>query len=254
MDVRPKKALGQHFLKNPQTARKICEAVPQGNINLLEIGPGMGVLTRWLINRFGEKLKVVELDRRAVEYLKEQMPDLSHDNVVQGDFLSIAFCRFFTGAFHIVGNFPYNISTQILFRVLENRLQVPSVTGMFQLEVAQRIAAGPGSKTYGILSVLVQAFYDTQILFTLPETAFYPPPKVKSAVIQLIRKPEQQLPCDESMFFKIVKQSFQQRRKTLRNSLKIFIREGQSLPSDLEGRRPEQLSVEEFIRLTLILQ
>lgn len=254
MDVRPKKALGQHFLKNPLTAKKICDAIPSDGYNLLEIGPGMGVLTQWLAQRFGKKMKVVEVDRQAVKYLNENMLQLEENQIVQGDFLSIPFSRFFSTPFHLAGNFPYNISSQILFRVLENRLQVPSVTGMFQLEVAQRVHAPPGSKTYGILSVLVKAFYDTQILFTLPEAAFYPAPKVKSAVIQLIGKPVQQLPCDESMFFRVVKQAFQQRRKTLRNSLKVLSGPDRIIPEQLAGKRPEQLAVEDFIQLTLTLQ
>lgn len=253
-EVRAKKHLGQHFLKDEQTAMDIADALTySGYKNVLEIGPGMGVLTKYLLKKEID-LKVIEIDWDSVAYLKENYPDLE-GNILQEDFLKYDVKSVFNGEpFAIIGNFPYNISTQIVFKTLENRDQIPEFAGMFQKEVAQRIASKHGNKTYGILSVLAQAFYEITYLFTVPPTVFNPPPKVESGVIRLERKKDYSLPCDEALFFRVVKTAFQQRRKTLRNSLKIF-----QLPDNLRedaifGQRPEQLSTEQFIELTLKIQ
>ncbi len=253
-EVRAKKHLGQHFLKDEQTAKDIADALTyNGYRNVLEIGPGMGVLTKYLVKKDID-LKVIEIDWDSVAYLKENFPDLK-GNILEADFLKFDVPSIFNGEpFAIIGNFPYNISTQIVFKTLENRDQVPEFSGMFQKEVAQRIASKHGNKTYGILSVLAQAFYEITYLFTVPPTVFDPPPKVESGVIRLQRKAEYSLPCNEALFFRVVKTAFQQRRKTLRNSLKIF-----QLPDNLRedaifGQRPEQLSTEQFIELTLKIQ
>lgn len=253
-EVRAKKHLGQHFLTDENTAIKISESLGySGYKNVLEIGPGMGVLTKYLLKK-DLNLHVVEIDRESVTYLEENYPDLQ-GKIHQEDFLKYDVKQIFNGEpFAIIGNFPYNISTQIVFKTLENRELIPEFAGMFQKEVAQRIAAPHGNKTYGILSVLAQAFYDIEYLFTVPPSVFNPPPKVESGVIRLSRKENFQLPCEEALFFRVVKTAFQQRRKTLRNSLKIF-----QLPDNLRedaifGQRPEQLSTEQFIDLTLKIQ
>ncbi|MFN4761666.1 16S rRNA (adenine(1518)-N(6)/adenine(1519)-N(6))-dimethyltransferase RsmA [Gillisia sp. Q332] len=252
--VRAKKHLGQHFLKDEPTAVKISDSLTySGYENVLEIGPGTGVLTKYLIKKDID-LKVIEIDWDSVAYLKENFPDLE-GNILEADFLKYDIPSIFNGeSFAIIGNFPYNISTQIVFKTLENRELIPEFAGMFQKEVAQRIAASHGNKTYGILSVLAQAFYDITYLFTVDPSVFIPPPKVESGVIRLKRKENYDLPCDEALFFRVVKTAFQQRRKTLRNSLKIF-----QLPDNLRedaifGQRPEQLSTEAFIDLTLKIQ
>lgn len=252
--VRAKKHLGQHFLTDETIAEKIADSLTySGYTNVLEIGPGMGVLTKYLLKK-DIQLQVVEIDRESVAYLKENYPALEHD-IHEKDFLKYDVASLFGGEpFAIIGNFPYNISTQIVFKTLENRDQIPEFAGMFQKEVAQRIASPHGNKTYGILSVLAQAFYDISYLFTVPPSVFNPPPKVESGVIRLTRKENYQLPCDEQLFFRVVKTAFQQRRKTLRNSLKIF-----QLPDNLRedaifDQRPEQLSTEQFIGLTLKIQ
>ena len=253
-EVRAKKHLGQHFLTDERTAEKIAESLTySGYNNVLEIGPGMGVLTKYLLKKDIE-LGVVEIDRDSVAYLNENYPDLA-GRIYEEDFLKHDIRSIFNGEpFAIIGNFPYNISTQIVFKTLENRDLIPEFSGMFQKEVAQRIASSHGNKTYGILSVLAQAFYDITYLFTVPPTVFNPPPKVESGVIRLTRKEDYSLPCNEALFFRVVKTAFQQRRKTLRNSLKIF-----QLPDNLRedaifGQRPEQLSTEQFIELTLKIQ
>ena len=243
--VRPKKALGQHFLTDQNVARSIVAAL-EGSGPVLEVGPGMGVLTQYLLERPELDLRVVEIDSESVEYLLQHFPQLSK-GLYEGDFLRLPLEKLFSGEFAVIGNFPYNISSQIFFRILDFRAQVPQVVCMIQKEVAERIASGPGSKAYGILSVLLQAWYDIEYLFTVGEGAFLPPPKVKSAVIRLRRNSRTDLGCDELLFKKIVKAAFNQRRKTLRNSLKSI---GLEAPASYAALRPEQLSVEDFIKLT----
>jgi len=251
MFVRPKKSLGQHFLIDQNIAHKIVDSLEvQHGANVLEIGPGMGVLTKYLVEK-DIKLKVVELDRESVSYLTSHYPGLT-DNIIQADFLKIEIEAIFNAPFAIIGNFPYNISTQIFFKALEHRNLVPQIVCMIQKEVAERISAPPGSKTYGILSVLLQSFYEIKYLFTVNENVFQPPPKVKSGVIRLTRNSRQELGCDEKLFFKVVKTAFNQRRKVLRNSLKPLLNE-KVMNIPFEDKRPEQLSVEEFIVLTKFL-
>jgi 16S rRNA (adenine1518-N6/adenine1519-N6)-dimethyltransferase len=250
MTVRAKKNLGQHFLTDKNIARKIVSSLQKKDIKqVLEIGPGMGVLTQFLLEEKDVHTHVVEIDRESVAYLNENYPELG-DHVISGDFLKMNLSEHLSGPFAVIGNFPYNISSQIFFRVLEYRNQIPEVVGMVQKEVAERIAAGPGSKTYGILSVLLQAWYDIEYLFTVHEHVFSPPPKVKSAVIRLTRNEVESLACDEKLLFTIVKQSFNQRRKTLRNSLKGLVPEIDRLGPSWLMKRPEQLSVNEFVELT----
>jgi len=246
--VFPKKNLGQHFLKDKSIARKIAETLTgTGYSSVLEIGPGMGVLTEYLLERGFDDFRVIEIDNESVHYLNENYPELK--NIITGDFLSMDIDQYFEGKMAIIGNFPYNISTQIFFKVLKHKEKVVEISGMLQKEVAERICAGPGSKTYGILSVLLQAFYKTEYLFTVSEHVFSPPPKVKSGVIRLTRNKVEQLGCDEKLFTRVVKACFNQRRKTLRNSVRAAF--------DLKrddyhefGLRPEQLSVDQFVQLT----
>jgi 16S rRNA (adenine1518-N6/adenine1519-N6)-dimethyltransferase len=246
--VRAKKRLGQHFLKDKAIARKVSDSVSgKGYDSVLEIGPGMGILTGFLLERNFPDFRVIEIDNESVDFLKKSFPSLT--NIIEGDFLRLPLEDLFPGKFALVGNFPYNISSQILFRVLENRNRVVEVTGMFQKEVADRICSGPGSKTYGILSVLIQAFYNTKFLFTVSEKVFSPPPKVKSGVIQLIRNSRLSLDCDEELFFRVVKACFNQRRKTLRNSVRAFFPIISDNYPDFR-LRPEQLTVEQFVSLT----
>lgn len=246
--VKAKKSLGQHFLKDQNIARKIVVSLQaQGLSQVLEIGPGMGVLTKYLLENPAYTTHVVEIDKESIEYLGEHYPMLK-DRIVAGDFLAMDLKRQFSQPFAIIGNFPYNISTQIFFKVLENRDLIPEVVGMVQKEVAERIAEPPGSKTYGILSVLLQAFYKIEYLFTVSEHVFAPPPKVKSAVIRLKRNDTLDLGCNEKLFFNVVKTSFNQRRKTLHNSLKGII--GQAGTNEMLQKRPEQLGVHEFVALT----
>ncbi len=252
--VRAKKHLGQHFLKDENTARKIAKTLSfSGYEKVLEIGPGMGVLTKYLLQENVET-HVIEIDVESVAYLEENYPKLS-GRIHQQDFLKYNLSEIFgKEEFAITGNFPYNISTQIVFKMLDLRMQIPEFSGMFQKEVAKRICESPGTKTYGILSVLVQAFYETEYLFTVPPSVFDPPPKVESGVLRLKRKNTLKLNCDEKLFFRIVKTAFNQRRKTLRNSLKSF-----NLPENLRedtifGKRPEQLGYQEFIELTQKIQ
>ena len=243
--VRPKKNLGQHFLKDQNIARKIVDSLEASVPDVVEIGPGMGILTRFLTERTDINLHLVEIDTESVEYLKTYYPDLA-ERLYSEDFLKWDAARL-PDSFSIIGNFPYNISSQIFFRILELRNRVPEVVGMIQKEVAERITSGPGNKTYGILSVLLQAWYETEYLFTVHEQVFIPPPKVKSAVIKLRRNSLKSLPCDEKLFFEIVKTAFNQRRKMLRNSLG---NRSQNLPEQFATKRPEQLSVADFIELT----
>ena len=278
--VRPKKALGQHFLTDLSVAQKIADAlvvdgvdgaVPEasavtaGNTDaampVLEIGPGMGVLSRYLLEREDIDLKMIEIDRESVDYLLTHFPKAS-GRVIEGDFLKMNLSYFFPGTFAVIGNFPYNISSQIFFRIIDHKDSIPQVVCMIQKEVAERIAEQPGSKTYGILSVLLQAWYDIEYLFTVGEGAFNPPPKVKSAVIRLRRNSRTELGCDEKLFKTIVKTGFNQRRKTLRNSLKPLIADkaareawtpeqsAEFLSNPVFELRPERLSVEDFIALT----
>jgi len=250
MSVRAKKHLGQHFLKDELIAQQIADSLTEkGYKNVLEIGPGMGVLTKYLLKK-PLKVHAIEIDTESVEYLQAHYLNLA-DNIISRDFLKIDLTEFFGDEqVAIIGNFPYNISTQIVFKTLENRHQIPEFSGMFQKEVAKRIAETAGSKVYGILSVLTQAFYDVEYLFTVPPTVFNPPPKVDSGVIRLIRKENYTLPVNEKLFFRVVKTAFQQRRKTLRNSLKIFNLSDSLREDTIFAQRPEQLSVQEFINLT----
>jgi 16S rRNA (adenine1518-N6/adenine1519-N6)-dimethyltransferase len=254
LGVKPKKYLGQHFLKDENIARKIADTLSlKGYDNVLEIGPGMGVLTKYLLDK-PIKTHVIELDSESVAYLNNNFSDQDL-TIFEADFLKFDLSKIFQNhQFAIIGNFPYNISSQIVFKALENRALIPEFSGMFQKEVAQRICAKEGSKTYGILSVLTQAFYEAQYLFTVPPTVFNPPPKVDSGVLLLKRKSNYQLPCNESLFFKIVKTSFQQRRKTLRNSLKPFNLSNNLKANTIFGQRPEQLSVSQFIELTSLIE
>lgn len=249
--VRPKKFLGQHFLKDLQVAQDIADTVDTcPDIPILEVGPGMGVLTQFLIPK-GRPLKVVELDFESVAYLKENFVQLG-DNIIEQDFLKMDLNSLFDGKpFVLTGNYPYNISSQIFFKMLEYKDLIPCCTGMIQKEVAERIAAKPGNKIYGILSVLIQAWYRVEYLFTVHEHVFNPPPKVKSAVIRMTRNETQDLGCNEKLFKQIVKTTFNQRRKTLRNSISPILDKNSPLSADpLFNKRPEQLSVEDFIELT----
>jgi len=250
MSVRAKKHLGQHFLKDELIAQQIADSLTEkGYKNVLEIGPGMGVLTKYLLKK-PFTTYVIEIDTESVEYLQAHYLNLS-DRIISKDFLKINLEEFFgKEQLAIIGNFPYNISTQIVFKTLENKHQIPEFSGMFQKEVAERIAEKEGSKKYGILSVLAQAFYDVEYLFTVPPTVFDPPPKVDSGVIRLIRKENYNLPVNEKLFYKVVKTAFQQRRKTLRNSLKTLNLSDNLREDIIFGQRPEQLSVQEFISLT----
>ena len=280
MEVRAKKSLGQHFLTDLPTARKIAESliVPVKETgteadcmagthltDVLEIGPGMGVLTQYLLQRQDIRLKMVEIDRESVDYLLVHFPQVN-GALIEADFLKLRLETFFKGEFCIIGNFPYNISSQIFFRILDYKDSVPQVVCMIQKEVAERLAEKPGSKTYGILSVLLQAWYDIEYLFTVGEGAFNPPPKVKSAVIRLVRNSRTDLGCDESLFKAVVKTAFNQRRKTMRNSLRPIVSakasrenwdDGQTaafLANPVFDLRPERLGVEDFISLTRMLQ
>ena len=252
--VRAKKALGQHFLTDLSIAQRIADTLGDfKDYPVLEVGPGMGVLTQFLIDE-GHDLNVVELDGEPVEYLNANFPDLK-GHIIEADFLKLNLHDIYQDRkFCVIGNYPYNISSQIFFHLLDYRDQVVACSGMLQREVAQRIASGPGNKAYGILSVLLQAWYDIDYLFTVDENVFNPPPKVKSGVIKLVRNGVTDLGCDERLFKTVVKTSFGQRRKTLRNSLQSLIPNGSSvLADDMFRRRPEQLSVSEFIELTNII-
>ena len=251
--VRPKKALGQHFLTDQGIAQAIVAALRHRG-PVLEVGPGTGVLTQYLLREKDMQLKVVEIDPESVRWLLEHYPALA-PSLYEADFLRMDLTRLFPGEFAVIGNFPYNISSQIFFKILEVRDHVPEVVCMIQKEVAERLAEGPGSKTYGILSVLLQAWYDIEYLFTVGDGSFVPPPKVKSAVIRLTRNGRTSLGCDETLFKTVVKTTFNQRRKTIRNSLKPVMASLPQLPSYIPylDARPEQLSVEEFVALTKAL-
>lgn len=257
MRVKAKKALGQHFLNDINIAKRIADTIEEnklpenakqwGNLPVLEVGPGMGVLSQFLL-KAGREVKAVELDTESVEFLKKVFPDL---NVTEGDFLKMDLDTIFSSDFALIGNYPYNISSQIFFKVLDYKDKIPVVAGMLQKEVAQRICSAPGSKIYGILSVLLQAWYDCQYLFDVSPGVFSPPPKVTSGVIRLVRNNRKELGCDEKLFKNIVKTSFGQRRKTLRNSLASILPLNSPIWQDpILARRPETLSVEEFINLT----
>ncbi|WP_299583855.1 16S rRNA (adenine(1518)-N(6)/adenine(1519)-N(6))-dimethyltransferase RsmA [uncultured Sunxiuqinia sp.] len=253
-NVRAKKNLGQHFLTDKNIALKIVDSLQAEKLNqVLEIGPGMGVLTQFLLQKENYQTTVVEIDRESVAYLQTHFPELG-DRILSKDFLRMNLHEHFSEPFAIIGNFPYNISSQIFFKVLEYRDQIPEVVGMIQKEVAERLATGPGSKAYGILSVFLQAFYDIEYLFTVHEHVFNPPPKVKSGVIRLRRNATQKLDCNEKLFFQLVKAGFNQRRKTLRNSIKAFIRDEELRQDPLLAKRPEQLSVNDFERLTRLIE
>ncbi|MCL9803956.1 16S rRNA (adenine(1518)-N(6)/adenine(1519)-N(6))-dimethyltransferase RsmA [Flavobacterium amniphilum] len=252
--VKAKKHLGQHFLNDENIAQKIADALTlEGYNKVLEIGPGMGVLTKYLLEKPIETY-VIEIDTESVEYLQSHYIKLSN-RIISKDFLKYNIKEVFNDEpFAIIGNFPYNISSQIVFRTLEMRDRIPEFSGMFQKEVAERICEKKGTKAYGILSVLTQAFYDTEYLFTVSEHVFTPPPKVKSGVMRMRRKENYKLPCDEKMFFNVVKTAFNQRRKTLRNSLKSFNMSDSLRQDTIFDLRPEQLSVEQFIELTQKIQ
>lgn len=252
--VKAKKYLGQHFLNDESVAEKIANSLTLNRYkNVLEIGPGMGVLTKYLLKK-DITTYVIEIDSESVEYLQANYLNLA-PRIIEKDFLKFDLNEVFKQEpFGIIGNFPYNISTQIIFKTLEMRHQIPEFSGMFQKEVAQRICSKEGSKVYGILSVLTQAFYDAEYLFTVPPNVFNPPPKVDSGVLRLTRKQDYSLPCDEKLFFKTVKTTFQQRRKTIRNSLKTFNLSDNLKANSIFGKRPEQLSVQEFIALTQLIE
>jgi 16S rRNA (adenine1518-N6/adenine1519-N6)-dimethyltransferase len=246
--VQPKKNLGQHFLTDATIARRISDSITgNGYDTVLEIGPGMGMLTGYLIERGFPDFRVIEIDNESVHYLHSHFPDLK--NIIRGDFLSLDIDEFFPQKMGIIGNFPYNISTQIMFKALKHHDKIVEISGMLQKEVAERICAEPGSRTYGILSVLLQAFYNTEYLFTVSEHVFSPPPKVKSGVIRLIRNDVISLDCDEVLFFRVVKACFNQRRKMLRNSVRAAFELKRDDYHEF-NLRPEQLSVNQFVLLT----
>ncbi|MFK8039128.1 MAG: 16S rRNA (adenine(1518)-N(6)/adenine(1519)-N(6))-dimethyltransferase RsmA [Crocinitomicaceae bacterium] len=255
MYVKPKKHLGQHFLKDTSVCQKMVGAVPKfdSQVSVLEVGPGTGALTQFLLKRTDFDVQVIELDEESVKYLE------IHFNQLEGKIHYLDFLKtdlpllMGKDPFLVLGNFPYNISSQILFKVLDHKEQIPIVVGMFQKEVAERIAKPPGSKQYGIISVLLQAFYDIEYLFTVNEDVFDPPPKVKSGVIKLTRNNVKSLKCDEKLFKRVVKTAFQQRRKTIRNSIKSLLHEKVDKSLPIFSERPEQLSVNEFVELTLLL-
>jgi 16S rRNA (adenine1518-N6/adenine1519-N6)-dimethyltransferase len=251
--VTPKKSLGQHFLTDHNIARKIVNSLDTTIYKqVVEIGPGMGVLTNYLKEIPEIELYLVEIDKESVEHLKTQL-QFPAERIIAGDFLKIKLSDYIQNNYLIIGNFPYNISSQIFFNVLDNKNHIPQVVCMIQKEVAERIATGPGSKTYGILSVLLQAFYDVKYLFTVHENVFIPPPKVKSAVISLTRNDRKELGCNEKLFFITVKTAFNQRRKTLRNSLNAIV-EKEYMSEKIFDKRPEQLSVKEFCDICIIIE
>lgn len=252
--VRAKKNLGQHFLKDQNIAQKIVRGLQaEGLKQVLEIGPGMGVLTKYLLQNPAFETWVVEIDRESVDYLNAHFPELN-GRILSQDFLRMDLGRQFQEPFAIIGNFPYNISSQIFFKILEYRNQVPEIVGMLQKEVAERLAAPPGSKTYGILSVFLQAYYTIEYLFTVHEDVFSPPPKVKSGVIRLTRNQTEHLNCNEKLFTGIVKMAFNQRRKTLRNSLRSLITNDELKANPVFDKRPEQLGVAEFEALAKMIE
>lgn len=253
MNVRPKKELGQHFLKDLSVAQRIADSISSEYCpDTLEVGPGMGVLTQFLLQREDLRTYAVEIDRESTDYLKEHYPALT-PRLIEGDFLRMDLGERFPEGVNVVGNFPYNISSQIYFKILEYKDIVPQSVGMIQKEVAERIVEKPGTKAYGILSVFLQAFYDIEYLFTVEPHVFNPPPKVRSAVIRLVRNRRETLGCDEALFRKIVKATFLHRRKTIRNSLSAAF-PGLQEEHPLFPLRPERLSVDQFIELTLFVE
>jgi len=248
MKVTPKKHLGQHFLLDLTVSENIADALSGhgGYKKVLEIGPGTGALTQFLVKKDSFETEVIEIDRESIAYLTINYPGLK---IKDKDFLRLDFSEYGQEPVAVVGNFPYNISSQILFKVLDEKDQVPEVVGMFQKEVAERVAHPPGSKKYGIISVLLQAYYDIEYLFTVDEDVFDPPPKVKSGVIRMKRNEVKELPCDEKLFKQVVKLTFNQRRKTIRNGLKSIIKP-LDFTHELLGMRPEQLSVADFVSIT----
>ncbi len=255
LKVRAKKALGQHFLRDLSVAQQIAESLifSEDKMRVLEVGPGMGVLTQFLLRNPRIDLTAIELDRESVDYLTVNFPEL---HLIQGDFLRLDLNILYPdGEFCVIGNYPYNISSQIFFKVLEYKDRIPCCSGMIQKEVAERLAAKPGNKSYGILSVLMQAWYNIEYLFTVHEHVFDPPPKVKSAVVRFTRNKRRRLDCNEQLFKQVVKTAFNQRRKQMRNSLMTLLGKGNPLlETDIFKRRPEQLSVEEFISLTNLIE
>jgi 16S rRNA (adenine1518-N6/adenine1519-N6)-dimethyltransferase len=250
-NIRAKKNLGQHFLKDPEVARRIADALQCSNQykKVLEIGPGMGILSQFLFERQEFETSLIEIDTEAIGYLEKKFPK-HRQQILSGDFLALDLSKIFQEPFAVAGNFPYNISSQILFKVLDHKDNIPEVVGMFQKEVAERIASGPGGRDYGILSVLMQAFYDVTLLFTLDEEDFSPPPRVKSAVLRFVKRESGTLSCDQKLFLKVVKTAFNQRRKTLRNALKS-LRQNKDLPYlDL---RAEALHWTQFEELTVLI-
>ena len=252
-EVRAKKFLGQHFLTDLSIARQIADTITLADVPVLEIGPGMGVLTQFLLRNPAIRLTAVELDHESVAYLREWYPELQ---LVEGDFLKMDLRTLYPdGPFCVIGNYPYNISSQIFFKVLEYKDRIPMCSGMLQKEVAQRLASAPGNKAYGILSVLLQAYYDIEYLFTVGPEVFNPPPKVDSAVIRLTRNSREKLDCDEQLFKTVVKTAFNQRRKQMRNSLQQLVGKGHPvLQENIFTKRPEQLHVDEFVELTRLIQ
>ena len=251
-EIRPKKSLGQHFLKDLSVAERIAEVLPENELPVLEIGAGTGVLTQFLLKN-KRQLTVVEIDKESITYLNEHYPELQ-GRIIEADFLKLDLNTLFPSPFAVIGNYPYNISSQIFFKVLEFKDKIPFCAGMLQKEVAERLAAKPGKKAYGIITVLLQVWYDIEYLFTVEPEVFDPPPKVKSAVIRMTRNQRTELPCDETLFKTVVKTAFNQRRKTLRNSLKSLLGENNALSAlPVFDKRPEQLSVEEFMELTNLL-
>ena len=253
MEVRAKKALGQHFLTDQGIARGIVDALTPSEVrDVLEIGPGMGVLSQYLLKREDIDLKLVEVDGESVVYLREHFPGIV-GKLLQADYLKLDMRKVFPGSYKVIGNFPYNISSQIFFKILDDKDLVPEVVCMIQKEVAERIAEPPGTKTYGILSVLLQAWYDIEYVMSVGSGAFCPPPKVQSAVIRLRRNSRTGLDCDERLFRQVVKTAFNQRRKTLRNALKPLLKEGTDTTDPILDLRAEKLSVDDFVRLTRLL-
>lgn len=254
MDVRAKKALGQHFLTDQSIAKSIVDALTQDSevSGVLEIGPGMGVLTKYLLQREDIDPVMIEIDKESVDYLLTHFDGIE-GKIIEGDYLKLDVTGLFEGKYRVIGNFPYNISSQIFFKILEDKDRVPEVVCMIQKEVADRIAERPGTKVYGILSVLLQAWYDIEYVLSVGPGAFAPPPKVKSAVIRLKRNSRTELGCDEKLFKTVVKTAFNQRRKTLRNALKPLLKEGADTTDPVFDLRAEKLSVEDFIALTALL-
>lgn len=255
MYVTPKKSLGQHFLTDLSIAQRIVDSLGKETADVLEVGPGMGVLTQYLLQRRELSLNVVEIDGESVDYLLEHFPGLA-SHLYQADFLKLDLTTIYKDkSFSVIGNFPYNISSQIFFKILDYKESVPEVVCMIQKEVAERLASKEGNKAYGILSVLLQTWYDIEYLFSVGQGSFVPPPKVQSAVIRLKRNTRESLPCDDKLFKTVIKTSFGQRRKTLRNSLKPLCEQiNRVIPEEFSQLRPEQLSVEDFIKLTTLLE